>query len=194
MRYTIPEILELVEKEDDRDVKIAVLRRNDSPVFRQLLQLAYHPDAKMNLPSGVPPFKHDPDLPYGYSETNLYQEARRLYIFTQKNNNLSKLKIESLFIGILEGIHPKEAIFLCAVKDKDLTRLYPSIDYDLVFSAFPGILPKQETPVKKEVETKETPLVSSNEPSTDGEPQKRRGRPKGSKNKINGQTSTPDFN
>lgn len=194
MRLTIPEILDLVEKEETTDAKIKTLRSYDSPVLRQLLQLAYHPDAKMNLPEGVPPFKHDLDLPYGYSDTNLYQEARRLYIFTQKNNNLSKLKIESLFIGILEGIHPKEAIFLCAVKDKDLTRLYPSIDYDLVFSAFPGILPKQEAPVKKEVETKEPPLVSSNEPSTDGEPQKRRGRPKGSKNKTNGQTSTPDFN
>lgn len=197
MKLTIPEIFELVEKEDTKEGKIGVLRKHDSAVLRQLVAWAFVPNLKMNLPEGIPPFRHDPNLPYGYSDTNLYQEARRLYIFGQTNNNLSKLKIESLFIGILEGIHPKEAFLLCAVKDKDIGRIYPSITYELLFEALPGVLPEREVSV--EVETKESPLEESGTPGEAGgesSQPKRRGRPKGSKKKedaeVTGQISTQD--
>lgn len=190
MRLIIPEILALVEKAETKDEKIAVLRKNNSPVLQKLLQLTYHPEAKTRLPEGEPPFRQEKDLPVGYADSNLYQEARRLYIFYQASN-LPKIKLESLFIGILEGVHPTEAKLLCAVKDKDLTRLYPSVTYQLVEASFPNLLPPYAPPVEEV--GNEAPKEDSTASGSGAEekPKKRGGRPKGSKNKPkDGLTST----
>ena len=40
------------------------------------------------------------------------------------NDSLSKTRRESMFIQILEGLHPTEAELLCLIKDKQLTKKF----------------------------------------------------------------------
>lgn len=97
---------------------------------------------KMDLPEGEPPFKPAAE-PIGMTPTNLFSDAKRFYVFCRKD--LTPLKRESLFISLLEGIHPDEAKIVIAVKDQKLTKLYPKITHKLVSDA--GIIPAQ---VKKQ--------------------------------------------
>jgi hypothetical protein len=103
---------------------------------------AFLPNYKMNLPEGEPPFKPAAE-PMGMTPTNMFSEARRMYVFTRED--LSAIKRESLFISLLEGVHPDEAKVLIAIKDQKLTKLYPKITHKLVSDA--GIIP---APVAKE--------------------------------------------
>ena len=96
----------------------------------------------MILPEGEPPFKPSAE-PMGMTPTNLFSELRRMYVFCRAD--LKPLKRESLFISLLEGVHPDEAKMLIAVKDQKLTKMYPKITHKLVADV--GIVP---APVKKE--------------------------------------------
>jgi hypothetical protein len=107
---------------------------------------SFLPDYKFILPEGEPPFKAAAE-PMGMTPTNLFSEARRMYVFTRKD--LTPIKRESLFISLLEGVHPEEAKILIAVKDQKLTKLYPKITHKLVSDA--GIIP---APVKKPAKEK----------------------------------------
>lgn len=77
------------------------------------------------------------DLPEGYpegrslflNETNLMQEARRLYIFTKSGHpTLKKVRREQLFVEMCEGFSKEEAEILIAVKDQKLHELYPILE------------------------------------------------------------------
>ena len=141
MRTTIPQIFEEVEKTNGKDKKIAVLRSYHSPQLEGMLQINFNPDVKLDLPEGEPPFKKDEKIPIGYSETNLYAEFRRMYIWLEPNINLSKIKKEQLFVQMLEGIHWTESEVVCLAKDKKLETRYKTLTEDLVREAFPNILP-----------------------------------------------------
>ena len=110
---------------------------------------SFLPEYKLNLPEGEPPFKPAAE-PMGMTPTNMFSEARRMYVFTR--DDLTAIKRESLFISLLEGVHPDEAKILIAMKDQKLNKLYPKITHKLVSDA--GIIP---APIAKEKKaTKET--------------------------------------
>lgn len=152
MRTTIPQIFEEVDKAPNKQAKVQRLRAYDHPVLRGMLQINFNPNIKLDLPEGVPPYKRDEKVPVGYSETNLFAEFRRMYIWAQPSN-LTKFKKESLFIQMLEGIHWTEADDLCLVKDKKLQTKYKTLSEDIVREAFPDALPPPapKAEVKKEV-------------------------------------------
>jgi hypothetical protein len=145
MKTSIPQIFEEVEKAGSKESKIKVLRSYETPVLIGVLQVNFNPDVKLHLPDGEPPFKKDTSIPTGYSETNLYTEWRRMYIWLDEKINLTKARKEQLFVQMLEGVHWSEAETVCLAKDKKLQTKYKSLKEDLVREAFPNILP----PVKK---------------------------------------------
>ena len=51
---------------------------------------------------------------------------------------MSSLRRETMFIQMLEGLHPDEAELLCLVKDKNLSNKY-KITKDIVDEAYPDI-------------------------------------------------------
>ena len=55
------------------------------------------------------------------------------------SSKISSLGRETMFIQILDGLHPLEAEILCLVKDKNLESKYKSITFDLVKEACPEI-------------------------------------------------------
>jgi hypothetical protein len=55
------------------------------------------------------------------------------------NDGLSSLRRETMFINILQGLHPKEAEILVLVKDKKLENKY-KITKEVVNEAYPDIV------------------------------------------------------
>ena len=141
MKKGIAEILEEVSKIKKKDERIEELRKHgDNRAMLQLLQYAFDPRIKWLLPEGTPPFKKNE---YIDQESNLYAEMRRLYLFVEGGNpNLTPMKREMLFIGLLETVAPADAMLLCSVKDKKLP--YKTITAEIVNEAFPGLLELNE--------------------------------------------------
>ena len=144
MKTTIPQIFDEVEKASNKETKIKVLRAYDHPILKGMLQINFDPNVKMDLPVGEPPFKKDTSIPAGYSETNLFAEFRRMYIWLEPNVNLNKFRKEQLFVQMLEGIHWTEAEAVCLAKDKKLQTKYKSLKEELIREAFPGLLPEKK--------------------------------------------------
>ena len=67
------------------------------------------------------------------------REYKNLYHFVQGGNtSLSTIRRETMFIQMLEGLHPREAEILCLIKDKKLTTKY-KLTYEVVKEAYPDI-------------------------------------------------------
>jgi len=155
MKTTIPQIFEDVEKASSKESKVKVLRAYDHPILKGMLQINFDPTVKLDLPEGEPPFKKDTTIPVGYSETNLFAEFRRMYVWIDRNINVTRIKKEQLFIQLLEGIHWTEAEAVCLAKDKKLQTKYKTLKEDIVREAFPNLLPeKQKVEAKAEAAPK----------------------------------------
>lgn len=80
------------------------------------------------------------EKPMNVGRTSLRNEYTKLYNFVKGGNDtLSSIRRETMFINVLEGLHPLEAELLCLVKDKKLTDKY-NITHDLVKEAYPDIV------------------------------------------------------
>jgi len=104
----------------------------------------------MDLPEGEPPFKKNKDLPMGTSESNLYVEFRRFYVWLDRSVNLNRIRKEHLFIQMLEGIHWTEAEMVCLAKDRKLQTKWKSLKESIVREAYPDLMPpKSEDQIDK---------------------------------------------
>lgn len=140
MKKYLPEML----KEINEDPK-AIEKYKNEFLLKVIFAHNFLPAYKMLLPEGEPPFKRA-DQPLGMTDTNLFVEAKRMYVFIRKD--LKPIKREALFVGLLEGIHPSEADIIIAAKDQLLQKVYPKITWKLVSDA--GIIPPPEKKEKKE--------------------------------------------
>jgi len=71
--------------------------------------------------------------------TSIRKEYTKFNNFIKGGNlKLSSLARETMFIQILDGLHPLEAEILCLVKDKDLESKY-KIPFDIIKEACPEI-------------------------------------------------------
>ena len=158
MHLLVSEILDKFEVAKTREEKIAVLQNNVTDPLLVLLRLNYDHMLKMDLPDGEPPFRKDTDKPIGYSESSLQLELRRFYVWLNPATNLPKLKKESLFVNMLEGIHWTEAEALCLAKDRKLHTKYKSLKEDIVREAFPLALTPKPPVEKTEAKVESIPL------------------------------------
>ena len=72
-------------------------------------------------------------------KASIRKEYTKFYNFLKGgNDSLSSLRRETMFINILEGLHPLEAEILVLVKDKRLTDKY-KITKEIVSAAYPQI-------------------------------------------------------
>ena len=148
MKPSISEILRAIEKESNSVVKVQILRMNDSPALREILKYGFEPSIKWLLPAGAPPYSKSEEVG---SETRLFAEARKLYLFVLGGNpNLDQVRREQLFITLLETIHPNDAEILVELKDKK----YQGLNGYIINNAFPGLLNIEVNPKKggKEME------------------------------------------
>jgi hypothetical protein len=134
----VHEILELVDKQRSKAKKIETLREYADDALKAILIWNFDPTAISVLPEGPVPYKEN-EVPIGTDHTSLRREWKNLYHFVKGGNDrLSAIRRETMFVQMLEGLHPEEAKIICLVKDKDLESRY-KITYDVVQQAYPDI-------------------------------------------------------
>ena len=71
--------------------------------------------------------------------TTIRREFKNFYHFLKGgNDSLNNIRRETMFINILEGLHPLEAEIIVLVKDKNLEEKY-KITKEIVSEAYPDI-------------------------------------------------------
>jgi len=134
----VHEILEQVSKQRTKAKKIEALKEHRSDALVSLLIWNFDDTVISMLPDGEVPYERS-EVPLGTDHTSLRKEYRNLYHFVKGgNDSLSKTRRESMFIQMLEGLHPTEADILCLVKDKLLTSKY-KITRAIIEEAYPDI-------------------------------------------------------
>ena len=132
------EILEEVSKSRTRQRKVELLREHRNDALVSLFIWNFDDSVISMLPEGTVPYKPN-EAPKGTEHTSLRSEQKSFDNFVRGgNNSLSKTRRETIFIQILEGLHPEEADLLILVKDKKLLDRY-SIPRSVVEEAYPDI-------------------------------------------------------
>jgi hypothetical protein len=160
------EVLELVSKQRSNVKKVEVLKTYDDASLKTILIWNFDETVISLLPEGDVPYASTGEQT-SYSGTlsskvndavfkmnelgsnslgsmdqgksSIRKEYQMFFNFVKGGNNgLSSLRRETMFINILQGLHPKEAELLCLVKDKKLSNKY-KITLDNVKEAYPDI-------------------------------------------------------
>jgi len=161
------EVLDLVSRQKSKVKKIEVLKRYEEVHLKTIFIWNFDESVISVLPEGVVPYAgYDDQTTYSGSlsiklgqevrsmhetgnfslgisdkegHTTIRREAKHFYRFVKGGDNgLKSLRRESMFINILEGLHPLEAEIICLVKDKKLSDTY-KITKELVTEAYPDI-------------------------------------------------------
>ena len=136
----IHEIFELVSEQRTKAKRVEILKEYRDDSLTAILIWNFDERVQSAVPEGQVPYKEN-EVPVGTDHTSLRREWKTLYHFIKGgNDSLSSLRRESMFIQLLEGLHPKEAEIICLVKDKNLRDVYPKVTIDVVQEAFPDIV------------------------------------------------------
>jgi hypothetical protein len=107
----------------------AIVKYKNNAQLKLVLQNNFDSNLKWDLPETSPPFKSAVE-PQDMAPSNLTLEVRKFYIFRRKD--LKPAQRESLFIQMLERLDVKEQKILLALKNQELTSLYPNITKESV--------------------------------------------------------------
>ena len=161
------EILDLVSRQRSKAKKVEVLKKYECLTLKSLFIWNFDETVISQLPEGEVPWgEQDEMIKYGGSlsesftqksremyETNnfslgntdqaahttLRAQTKNFYHFVQGGNpGLSGLRRESMFINLLQSVHPLEAEILCLVKDGKLAESY-KVPQEVVSEAYPDI-------------------------------------------------------
>ena len=136
---TFDSMFKKVEEAKTKAEKLHILKKNSSPVLKQILGLTYDPRVEWLLPQGTPPHTPLPDA--ADAEITLQYASRQFYLFvkgnTETQRNLKQIKREALYIQLLESVNPAEVKILVGMKDGKLP--YKGVTRKLVAEAFPNL-------------------------------------------------------
>ena len=136
MKQYVFEVFEEITKTKTKGDKIKVLKQNESWALKDIIRGSMDSTVKWNLPAGAPPYTAALEESH---PANLLKENTKFKYFVKggPGDNMPAFKRESIFIGILEGVHPQDAELVISMinkeKPKGLTR-------PMVKEAFPGLL------------------------------------------------------
>ena len=132
------EVLELASKQKTKAKKIEILQEYESDALKSILIWNFDQTVISLIPEGAVPYTKN-EVPVGTDHTSLRREWKNLYHFVKGGNDkISAIRRETMFIQMLEGLHPEESEIICLVKDKALEDKY-NITYDVVRKAYPDI-------------------------------------------------------
>jgi hypothetical protein len=161
------EVLDLVSKQRSKAKKIEVLKKYEHISLKATLIWNFDESIISMLPEGEVPYSgfEDQASSNGTLTTKITEEVRRMhemdsfsmgssdknghttirrefknfYHFIKGGNDaMSGVRRETMFINILEGLHPLEAEIVCLCKDKKLSERY-KITKEIVAEAYPDI-------------------------------------------------------
>ena len=134
----VHEILEYVGKQKSKVAKVQALKEHRNDALVSILIWNFDETVVSMMPEGEVPFKPN-ESPLGTDHTSLRREAKNLYHFVKGGNDtLNGIRRETMFIQMLEGLHPNEARIIILAKDGRLDEEY-AITYDQVAEAYPDI-------------------------------------------------------
>ena len=134
----IRDSLELASKQRSKAKKIEILKEYETDALKSIFIWNFDETVISMVPDGEVPYNKN-EVPVGTDHTSLRREWKHLYNFVKGGNDgLSNIRRETMFIQMLEGLHPEEAEIICLVKDKKLAEKY-KITYDVVKQAYPDI-------------------------------------------------------
>ena len=162
------EVLDLVSKQKTKAKKIEVLKKYDEFHLRTIFLWNFDEVIQSVLPEGDVPYQSYGDqtsysgslstkmgediramhetgsFSMGVSDqqgrTTIRREVKNFYHFVRGGNDgMNNMRRESMFINILQGLHPLEAEIICLVKDKKLSDRY-KITREIVEEAYPDIV------------------------------------------------------
>jgi hypothetical protein len=136
----IYEILDECKLEEDIEGVFRILRENDSPALREVLRCTYHPNADWYVKE-LPEDYILPDTLPGISQTNLYTEIKRIYLFQKGHamaDQLSQEKRLQLLTQLLEGLEPGDVQVLLNIFKKD--QEIQGLDKNSVNLVFPDLI------------------------------------------------------
>ena len=128
-------VMEDFTKAKTKAEKIAVLRSNESWALKDILKGSLDPKVKWHLPEGAPPYQ-----PSSHSEpmASIFRENTKFRYFVKNNNiNISQMKREQIFIGVLEAVHPKDAELVISMINKKSP--VKGLTYKIAQEAFPDL-------------------------------------------------------
>lgn len=160
------EVLQIASKQRSNAKKVEVLKTYEDPSLKSIFIWNFDETVISLLPEGEVPYANTSEQnSYSGSLSSKINDAvfkmeeidtkslgaldqgrstiRKEYVkffnFVKGGNDtLTTLRRETMFINILEGLHPLEAEILCLVKDKRLTDKY-KISFENVKEAYPDI-------------------------------------------------------
>ena len=136
MDLLISEILEKVSKVKSKKEKVSLLQQYNHPSLRMVIKSSFDPKIEWSLPDGDVPYTRN-DAPEGTEHSSLSYESRKLYHFIRGGDNqITQNKRETMFVQLLESLHPDEADILVAAKDKVLHQKYKGLSKNVVMEAF----------------------------------------------------------
>ena len=134
----VHEILELASKQRTKAKKVEILQEYANPALKSLFIWNFDDTVISVVPEGEVPYKEN-EVPVGTDHTSLRREYKHLYNFVRGgNDSMSGVRRETMFINVLEGLHPLEAEIVCLIKDKKLSDKY-KITKEVVAEAYPDI-------------------------------------------------------
>ena len=132
------EVLEEVAKAKTKETKVKILKENDGWALKDIIKGSLDPKLEWNLPKGTVPYNACEEY---NAPSNLMTQNEKFRYFVKglkSSENLTKLKRETLFIGLCEAIHPKDSELLINMINKEKIK---GLTKDVVNKAFPGLLP-----------------------------------------------------
>ena len=150
----IHEVLEGAAKLGSQEARRQYLKDNYSVALITVLKGGFDDSVQWSLPDGEPPYRKD-DAPKGFEPNSLHRLSSRFgkyFLKGGQGERLTQTKRESMFIEVLESLHPDEAELVLAMKDKKLTGRYKGVTLKLVQDTFPDLIKQKvvATKVKKE--------------------------------------------
>ena len=146
------EVLQVICKQRTKAKKIEALRKFDHPALRAVLIWNFDTSLVSMLPEGDVPYASTGEQTafsgqlsdkiedavskmneigsqslgsQDQGRTSIRKEFKIFYNFLKGGNDgLSKMRRETMFINLLQGLHPLEAEILCLCKDKKLATKY----------------------------------------------------------------------
>ncbi len=141
----VHELLEAVDSERVNAKKVELLRAHGDDSFKMVMIWNFDETVVSMLPEGKVPYQpvegdvqanREQGIP---QRTTIRNAARQFYRFVKGGDDqLNKIKRESIFINILQTLPQPEAEILILVKDKALNTEY-NITKELVAEAYPEI-------------------------------------------------------
>jgi len=161
------EVFDLVSRQRSNAKKVEVLKKYEHVSIKALLIWNFDESVISMLPEGPVPYSgYEDQTSYsGTLSTKITEEVRRMhetgsfsmgssdkqgrttirreyknfYHFVKGGNDgMNNIRRETMFINILEGLHPLESEIICLVKDKQLQTKY-KITKEIVAEAYPDI-------------------------------------------------------